>query len=235
MRRRATERAPSSRDAHPQTSMNDGLWPDACAVFNSRRLHCYSCKRSIRFIFCRPGLPGVLAGDCGMNRPLLVWLVARTQVAHVLGAPSPGGRSTGGRGSLERLRPPGFRLGGWDHGTAVVALPARSGAGLVASYPCSKRRNWRRASAERRAWLLPTSCIIGLPSSPRAALPHADRILKDKRRVSSAVGRLSRTSRRVAGPHARPVATRPSLATTSAVGSVVAPTRPAIASPNAHP
>ena len=39
MRRRATERAPSSRHAHPQNSMNDGLWPDACAVFNSRRLH----------------------------------------------------------------------------------------------------------------------------------------------------------------------------------------------------
>jgi hypothetical protein len=39
MRRRATERTPSSRHAHPQNSMNDGPWPDVCAVFNSRRLH----------------------------------------------------------------------------------------------------------------------------------------------------------------------------------------------------
>jgi hypothetical protein len=39
MRRRATKRAPSPRHAHPENSMNDGLWPDTCAVFNSRRLH----------------------------------------------------------------------------------------------------------------------------------------------------------------------------------------------------
>src|SRR5258706_4250515 len=38
MRRRATERAPSSRRAHPQNSMNDALWPEACAVLNSWRL-----------------------------------------------------------------------------------------------------------------------------------------------------------------------------------------------------
>jgi hypothetical protein len=39
VRRRATERAPSSRHARRPNSMNDGLWPVACAVFNSRRLH----------------------------------------------------------------------------------------------------------------------------------------------------------------------------------------------------
>jgi len=48
MRRRATERAPSSRHAHPENSMNDGLWPVACAVFNSRRLHPKSCCFEIR-------------------------------------------------------------------------------------------------------------------------------------------------------------------------------------------
>jgi hypothetical protein len=39
VRRRATERAPSSRHAHPQNSMNDGTSPEHYAVFNSRRLH----------------------------------------------------------------------------------------------------------------------------------------------------------------------------------------------------
>jgi hypothetical protein len=34
-----TERARSSRHAYPQNPMNDGVWPDTCGVFNSRRLH----------------------------------------------------------------------------------------------------------------------------------------------------------------------------------------------------